>query len=97
LLQLQVQEPGVQEQLSGQLINEVADMYRMNTYLALQVHGLAIEIEIGLMSTKPAHRRQLQGMRTSAKCETHERCSSSGEFRADWSSKANRDPFYMFS
>ena len=44
LLQLQVQAPGRQEQLSGELISEVADMYRMNTYLELQVHGLAIVI-----------------------------------------------------
>jgi len=44
LLQLQVQEPGVQEQLSAQLISEVANMYRMNTYLAPQVHELAIVI-----------------------------------------------------
>ena len=28
----------------GRVISEVADMYRMNTYLELQVHGLAIVI-----------------------------------------------------
>ena len=45
LLQLQVQEPGVQEQLSrAQLINAIADMHQGDTYLELQVHELAIVI-----------------------------------------------------
>ena len=44
LLQLQVQAPGRQEQLLGELISEITDMHRMNMYLELQVHGLAIAI-----------------------------------------------------